>query len=70
MSRTASIFCIDCKKSAWISQTHGGPVYHLYHGEYLALLQTFLNEHKGHSLIFEDDEEMDIDEFEHDYGPD
>ena len=57
MSRTFSIFCMDCKRHLWIAQTHGDQEAHLYRGaRTMADFQRFLNEHIGHTLKFEDDE--------------
>lgn len=62
MSRTYDLACTDCKKAIWIGQ-YGGGSGHIYTGnnQTMRLLNDFLWEHSGHSLIFVDDEILDDD---------
>ena len=64
MSQTLSIFCMDCRKRLLIGQTHGSPEFFLYRGDDLVVLQAFINNHLGHSLMCQDDEEFDESGFE------
>lgn len=60
MSRTYSIGCKDCLESLWIGQgwpeTRG--VYIYKKENHIKALEKFLFDHEGHSLVFEDDEDI------------
>jgi len=67
MSQTFSIACTQCKKHLWIAQASYMDKFdgHLYGTkEYSKALFHFLMEHKGHPLIFDENCESDIIEFE------
>lgn len=51
MSRTYSFVCKKCKESCWVGQAH-----FLYKYDYIA---EFLHKHKGHELVFVDDEGLE-----------
>jgi hypothetical protein len=67
MSTTYSIACRDCKKHLWIAQGRKDGSGHLYSGaEAIGGLYKFLREHQGHSLIFDENCEGEIGEWEED----
>lgn len=50
MAKTYSIACKTCKKQLWIGQRD-----YIYKGrDYIKALETFLFQHKGHELLFDD----------------
>lgn len=61
MSNTYSIGCRECKKHLWIAQDKC-----LYSGDFEAMerLEIFLFEHQGHALVFEDNVNSDIAEWD------
>lgn len=67
MSQTFSIACTKCKKHLWIAQASYGDKHkgYLYSGKkYSVALFQFLMEHRGHPLIFDENCESDIVDFE------
>lgn len=67
MSQTFSIACTKCKKHIWIAQASYGDKLkgHLYSAKkYSEALFQFLMEHQGHPLIFDENCEGDIADFE------
>lgn len=67
MSDTFSIACKDCKKHLWIAQgwrfekTKG----HMYSKpEYIGALYKFFREHQGHNLVFDENCDTDIADYD------
>lgn len=65
MSQTYSIGCRDCRKHVWIAQTSLGS-HTLYYGEprTMETLKDFLFEHTGHNLVFNDNVNSEIEEWD------
>jgi len=68
MSRTFSIACTKCKKSLWVAQGQGDPKperLRFYRGvETIRALEHFLIEHFRHPLVFDEDCEGDLADYE------
>jgi hypothetical protein len=67
MSDTFSIACRDCKKHLWIAQgsNRDKSVGHLYTVKpRAAALYSFLREHQKHNLVFDENCESDIADYE------
>jgi len=74
MSKTFSIACTQCKKQLWIAQGHGYPIptkLSFYSGEpeTIEALENFLMDHFKHPLIFDENCESDLMDYE-DMTPD
>ena len=65
MSRTYSIACRDCKKHVWIAQASCDS-HTLYTGmpEVMECLEAFLFEHMGHALVFNDNCNSEVGEWD------
>lgn len=61
MSRTYSIGCRQCRKHLWIAQASGDSQT-LYTGELhtMAALKSFLFDHLGHPLVFSENCESEV----------
>ena len=66
MSRTYNISCLECEKTLWIGQAGGGDkVGHIYiAGDYPKKLADFLWAHEKHHLIFSQDCNDIVEDFE------
>jgi hypothetical protein len=68
MSRTFSIACTQCRKSLWVAQGLGYPKPEnliFYSGaEPILALEQFLLEHFQHPLVFDDNCEGEIEDYE------
>ncbi len=68
MSRTYSIACKTCRQHLWIGQGWPGseetPPRIYSATAHIKPLESFLFAHQKHELIFGDDEQIDIDDFE------
>lgn len=70
MSTTFSLACRDCKSHIWIAQGHrDGSCGHLYAGpKCTPALYDFLVLHRGHSLVYDENVESFIGDYE-EVGP-
>lgn len=69
MSRTYSIACTQCKKSLWVAQGHGYPkperlTFYSGEPETMRALTQFLIDHFQHPLVFDDNCEGGLDDYE------
>jgi hypothetical protein len=63
MSETYELACIPCKKKLWIGQSqNSNPPFCFYSGEpdTMQSLKMFLWEHRGHSLIMDESQTLEI----------
>ena len=61
MSNTYSIGCRDCKKCLWIAQgSSGNRALYSEEAHTMAALEAFLFEHQGHALVFDDNINSEI----------
>ena len=65
MSRTFSIGCQQCRKHLWIAQASASRQT-LYYGKprTMEALKVFLFEHRGHDLLFDDNVNTTMEEWE------
>lgn len=67
MSDTFSIACRDCQKHLWIAQgsNRDKAEGYIYHSEkYRKAFYKFLREHQKHNLVFDENCESDIGDYE------
>jgi hypothetical protein len=63
MSQTFSIACRDCKVHLWIAQGRSPVDGHVYTGSGAAIY-AFLQKHRKHELVFDENCETDIADYE------
>ena len=65
MSSTYALLCTECKQFIWIGQRTGFHVYvYIDQRETMELLNDFLRRHENHNLVFCDDIDLDVTEYE------
>jgi hypothetical protein len=64
MSRTYSLACNTCSTRLWVGQGNDADAFYLYTTpEATAALTSFLRDHRGHALVFADDQSAPVDEY-------
>jgi len=69
MSRTFSIACTQCKKKLWVAQGQGDMkperfIFYSGQPETMEALKQFLLEHFQHPLVFDDNCEGDLEDYD------